>query len=71
LAAGLTFGAFLIGSAGAAMAQGADSDSATDAESARIDALLATPNLLTPVPQDNLIATRPAWSSNPRARDSR
>ncbi len=49
----------MFGAPMAAMAQGADSDAAADAESARIDALLATPNLITPVPQDNAIATAP------------
>src|SRR5262249_36235575 len=41
------------------LAQGAASDSATDAQSARIDALMATPNRQTPVPQDNAIASAP------------
>ena len=49
----------MFGSSAAAMAQGPDSDSAADAGSARIDALLATPNWITPVPQDNAIATAP------------
>lgn len=57
--AALTLGACMFGAPMAAMAQGADSDAAADAESARIDALLATPNLITPVPQDNAIATAP------------
>ena len=43
----------------AAMAQTAASDAATDGADFRVDALLATPDQLTPVPQDNLIATAP------------
>jgi hypothetical protein len=42
-----------------AIAQGAASDSATDAQSLRLDALTATPNRQTPVPQENAIATAP------------
>jgi len=40
-------------------AQTASSDSQGDAQEARIDAILATPNLVTPVPQTNLFATAP------------
>jgi hypothetical protein len=42
-----------------ALAQRAASDSATDAQSARIDQLMATSNRQTPVPQDNAIANAP------------
>jgi hypothetical protein len=49
------------------MAQGAASDSATDAQSARLDAVTATPNRQTPVPQENAIATAPGLQqSTPR-----
>jgi hypothetical protein len=41
------------------VAQGAASDSATDAQSTRLDAVTATPNRQTPVPQENAIATAP------------
>jgi hypothetical protein len=42
-----------------AFAQAQRSDSGADAQDARSDALLATPNRLTPAPQDNLYATTP------------
>jgi hypothetical protein len=42
-----------------ALAQGVAGDSASDAQSARLDALTATPNRQTPVSQDNAIATAP------------
>jgi hypothetical protein len=42
-----------------ALAQGAASDPASDAQSARLDAVLATPNRQTPAPQDSAIATAP------------
>lgn len=43
----------------AAMAQTAASDAASDGADFRTDVLLATPDQVTPVPQDNLIATAP------------
>jgi len=42
-----------------AVGQGAASDSATDAQSMRLDAVMATPNKQTPVPQDSAIAISP------------
>lgn len=42
-----------------AMAQQPDTGAAADAGDLRSDALLATPDYVTPVPQDNLIATAP------------
>jgi hypothetical protein len=45
--------------AGPAFAQAQRSDSGSDAQDARTDALMATPNLATPTPQDNLFATTP------------
>ncbi len=45
--------------AGPAFAQAQRSDSGSDAQDARTDALMATPNLVTPTPQDNLFATTP------------
>ena len=50
-------------------AQTASSDAQGDAQEARIDAILATPNLVTPVPQTNLFATSPGLeqqASSPR-----
>jgi hypothetical protein len=49
----------------AAVAQGAASDSATDAQSVRLDAVTATPNRQTPVPQENAIATAPGLEQQP------
>ena len=42
-----------------ALAQAQRSDSGSDADDARSDAMRATPNLSTPTPQDNLYATTP------------
>ena len=42
-----------------ALAQQPDTGAAADAAEVRLDAVLATPNYVTPVPQDNLIATTP------------
>ena len=42
-----------------AVAQRGASDAGTDTQDLRLDALMATPNRQTPVPQDNAIATTP------------
>jgi hypothetical protein len=51
--------ACLLGAPLAARAQGAAGAAASDAASVRLDAVLATPNERTPVPQDGAIATAP------------
>ena len=51
--------ALFLSLAGPAFAQAQRSDSGTDAQDARSDALMATPNRATPTPQDNLYATTP------------
>jgi hypothetical protein len=53
--------------AGPALAQAQRSDSGSDAQDARSDALLATPNLVTPTPQTNLYATTPGLEEQVRA----
>jgi hypothetical protein len=55
----LTAFALLAGFAGPAHAQAQRSDSGSDAQDARDDALLATPNAATPTPGSNLYATTP------------
>jgi hypothetical protein len=50
---------FLIGFPNSCAAQAAARDAVSDANEARIDALLATPSLSVPAPQANLFATAP------------
>jgi hypothetical protein len=51
--------ALLLGLAAPASAQAQRSDAGGDAQDARSDAMMATPNRATPTPQDNLYATAP------------
>ncbi len=50
-----------------AAGQPAASDAVSDAAEARIDALLATPSVVVPVPQANLFATAPGLEEQARA----
>jgi hypothetical protein len=50
---------FCLGGSGQAIAQAQRGDSGSDAQDARTDAILATPNASTPTPQSNLYSTAP------------